>query len=51
MIRSNGGGVMVCVVCFDCWQLDEEKGGRGKMECKRTIKVSDKGISEIGGGM
>lgn len=47
MIHSNSGGD----VCFDCWQLDEEKGERGKVECKRTIKVSDKGISEIGGGM
>lgn len=48
VIHSNGGGV-----CFDCWQLDEErKGEEGrKVECKRTIKVSDKGISEIGGGM
>lgn len=48
MIHSNGeGGVTVCLVYFDCWQLDEG----GKVECKRTIKVSDKGISEIGGGM
>lgn len=46
VIHSNGGGV-----CFDCWQL-ERKGEEGrKVECKRTIKVSDKGISEIGGGM
>lgn len=39
MIRSNGGGVMVCVVCFDCWQLDEEKGGKRE----DGVQMDDKG--------
>lgn len=39
VIRSNGGGMMVCVVCFDCWQLDEEN--RGKRE--DGVQTDDKG--------